>query len=300
MAETDKEKEYFSWLDVNKRLAPALNTYTGDPFFGTSLWDQYRNANAGLEEIPGIYNDGLLGEGAVADSRRKVLESQLNSQKLNAVAGGITSGLGALTSIATTANSLGQIADTSGYYTQINNLAGVGSQGYSNAGQIAADYERVGGARVDPSYDDIRNMSTGRALFGIGSAALAGASAGMQIGGPWGAAIGGLIGAGGAALGLRSGKVSAEIEDNHLGTMADYATSVSQKNMGAGAEDQAQYTFRSGVSHHAARGGQIRRQQSLQEFADRVLKRKTLNDITHSSDIVRMHGEGGTIIRIQR
>lgn len=290
----------FSWLNVNTRLAPALNTYTGNPFFGTPLRNQYRNANAGLAEVSDMYNDGLLGEGDIADARRKILTSQLNSQKFDAVAGGITSGLGALSSIAATADSLGQIADTSGYYSQINNLAGIGSQGYSNAGQIASDYERVAGMRIDPEYDDIRNMSTGRAAAGIGSAALAGASAGMQIGGPVAAAIGGLIGIGGAALGLHNGNIAAKIEDNHLGTMADYATSVSQKNMEAGAEDQAQYNFRNGVSHRAAEGGQIRRQQSLQEFADMVLKRKTNNNITHSSNIVRTHCEGGTIIRIKK
>lgn len=287
MALTNKE--------ISDMLLPPLSTYQGFAVFGPSSFDQWRNANAAQDKLQQLYDQGKF-----KDNKQQYdnWNSILTGQKFNAAASGAVAGLGAASQIYSTANDLAQIADTTQYQNMISDMDYIGRGTYNNVGQIASEYERTSTPSFE--YDDIRGASGLQRAGQIGSSALAGASAGMTIGGPWGAAIGGAIGLGAGLIGNFTGNRKARTETAFLNNQAELATATANQNLSAGHENLRRYQFRNATSHIVADGGKIeRKQESLKQFADRVMRQRRNNDITHSSGIVRQRCKGGTMIRIK-
>lgn len=197
---------------------------------------------------------------------------------------------------------LASIADTSAYWNQIDEVKSIGRNNYTDFNALTKDYGRMEGLDTSYDYRDIRGKSDGEMAAGIGSGILQGAAAGASFG-PYGAAAGAVIGLGTGLAGMFSGNAKARREQRWLQDNAIMAEHSATDNLNAGQEQLRDYQFRSGVAHRADWGGPIeRRNQSIKEYADRVLHNKpkqiSAEGKTHS--IKRSHCNGGTMIRIKR
>ena len=262
--------------------------------FGPSYFDSFRNSQARLNTL----NDMRVGAN---DSERAMIDEYASAEKANmgsTALGGALSAINGLTSIIGTAQSLADTNDTDWYDNQINQYYNIGKTNYNSFDQLASDYQRLG-YMPQITYDDIRGKTTGQKLAGVGSSTLSGAMTGLQVGGPWGALIGGVIGLGAGVGGWISGDARAENQLRFSKNNALTANEVAQINLGAGNERLTDYTFRSSIPRAKENGGPIRRQQTIQEFADSVLNKQRSNDRTRSAGFVRQKAEGGTMIRLK-
>lgn len=281
--------------DTNSNaLWGALGNNRGS-WYGTSFYDQYSNAQSGLNALNGLYGNSDYSQGEL--NKAKYF---FQGQKGSAIAGGVTAGLGSLGQIAGIATGLADIDETPLYDYQLNQLDSVGTHNYNSYNQISTAYNNLGYLQPDLDYDKIRGGSTGQRVAGLGSAALSGASAGLTIGGPWGALIGAGVGLIGAGAGWVKGNIDADRKYRDYTSDSRIAQINATENLGVQSNKIADYQFRAGISNRAESGGQIeRKEQSLQEFADRVLRNKP-TAATHKSGIIRQHCKGGTMIRIKR
>lgn len=285
------------YKDLAKGFASAIGTYPGNSTFGMSFLDQYRDANKGIGYLRNIAKDepGMAGTEGYQN-----LLSGAKGMKGSAIAGGVLSGLTAGAQILNNAMQAGQISDTTQQQNQINDLSRVGTYGYNNFDEIARDYASTNFAVPDINYDDIRGMSTGEKIGNVGTSALSGAAAGMQIGGPWGAAIGGVIGAGASLFGILSGDKKARTEEAFLNAQADMAASMANDNLTAANERILNRNNRQGVIHAVAKGGKIERKSpTIQEYANMVLSKPRRREMNCGGRIIRTRGEGGVTYRIR-
>lgn len=273
--------------DIYQKL---LQAQTGS---GKNYLSQMSNAFAGL--------DAMKNMQGITPQQKEQYGNMMKSQAATAGLGASTALLGGLSGIVGTTKNLASIADTSKQDAAIQQMGSIGQGGYSSYDQVTADYNRLNSITPDLSYDTIRGVDTKQKVGGVLSATAAGAATGAQIGGPWGALAGGVIGLGSSLAGVFVGDRNARIEQQLKQAQAKQATELSQTRMRTGIDDLAQSNFRNDYANRAARGGSIeRRQQDLQAFADRIMHRQKQNDVTHSSGIVRQHCKGGTLIRIKR
>jgi len=277
---------------LRKYLAENYGTYGANQWYGPSYRDQYRNAGVGLDAL------NRLGEDEVDSGLRKEYESMFKSQQGSAVAGGVLAGLNGLTSIVGTAVDLAGNNDTQWYDDQVNQMRGIGKMNYDSYDQIVTDYGLLN-RQPHITYQDIRGKTDMQKLAGIGSATLSGAATGLQIGGPWGAAIGGAVGFLGGAAGSVMGDIDAENGLKAKKNDAYISTDIAQANLGEGTERFTGYKFRSGIGTARKDGGPIKRQQTIAEFADQIMKRQRASDRTHSAGLVHKKVEGGTMFRIK-
>ncbi|MBQ3949496.1 MAG: hypothetical protein II661_03385 [Bacteroidales bacterium] len=272
--------------EVYKALVPYLSRYGNGPF-GASLLDQWRNANSAI---------GALGELEDVEDR-ELWESALNSQKAQAVAGSVLAGLGGAAQIYGMANDLSQIADTSVQEGQIANKAAIGTRDYSNNYQLMSAYDSLGNYQPDLSLDTLRGTTEQERIGGALSAGLAGAGAGMTIGGPWGAAIGFGVGTLGGILGNVANKTNAKWAQKGLQTDNLIADNYAVRNLGAQGDNLADAQSRLYKAHSMAEGGKM---TTLEDFAKRVQQKQKDNSVTRSAGIVRTYCKGGVRIRIKR
>lgn len=267
-----------------------LKAQTGS---GKNYLSQMSNAFAGLDALKGMQD--------ITPQQKEQYGNMMKSQAATAGLGASTALLGGLSGIVGTTKNLASIADTSKQDAAIQQMGSIGQGGYSSYDQVAADYNRLNSINPDLSYDTIRGVDTKQKVGGVLSATAAGAATGAQIGGPWGALAGGVIGLGSSLAGVFVGDQNARIEQQLKQAQAKQATELSQTRMRTGIDDLAQSNFRSDYANRAAMGGSIeRKKQGLQAFADRIMNRQKQNDVTHSSGIIRQHCKGGTMIRIKR
>lgn len=281
--------------EISKRLAQRLGEFPGNSTFGQSFYDQYRNANSGLGYLRSIENEVIPSDRGQYDN----LVSGVKGLKGSAIAGGAIAGLTAGAQILNNATQAAQLEDTTQFENQLTDLSRVGSYGYNNFDEIARDYSRT---NFNPSisYDDIRGMSTGEKIGNVGSSALSGAAAGMQIGGPWGAAIGGVIGAGAGLAGILTGDRAASVKETFLNNQADIAAGMAQDNLNAAHERILNRNDRRGVVHAVAKGGQIeRKSESIKAYADRVLSKPRVNNSKCGGRITRSYCDGGVKYRVR-
>lgn len=284
--------------EIAKNFGQRLGTFQGTNMFGMSFADQFRNANQGLGYLRDIQDKGLVS--SKDQGQVNSLMAGAKGMKGQAIAGGAIAGLTAGTQILGNAFQAGQIADTSQQQNEINDLSRVGTYGYNNFDEIARDYASTNFAGPDINYDDIRGMSTGEKIGNIGSSALSGAAAGMQIGGPWGAAIGGVIGAGASLAGVLSGNKKARTEEAFLNAKADMAASMANENLTAANERLLDRNNRKGAVNSVAKGGCIERKSpTIQEYANRVLAKPRRREMNCGGRITRMRREGGVTYRIR-
>lgn len=274
---------------------------SGNAMFGPSFYDQGKNANLALDALNKMPDYAVDPVNGITGEQRDRYGSFLKGQRNQAIAGGIMAGLNGLTQIGTAASSIAGINDTTGYDNQIADIRNIGSTDYNSFDQLASDYTRLGDLQPNINYGDIRGMTTGQKVGNVFSSTLSGAVAGNQIGGPVGAAVGGLVGLGAGAAGWLIGDHRAEQEERRLKQNAVLANQDAELNLDTAGERLKEYKFRSGVSHMAKNGGQIeRRQETIQEFAERIKKKPRQRGYGGGGCIVRRHCNGGTMIRFKK
>lgn len=208
---------------------------------------------------------------------------------------GLLSGIGQLGQQAV---SLGQIEDTSGYRGMIDDYSLIGSRGASSFNQLANLYEQAGRGVALPTTQDIRGYSDGQKVGSVLTSVASGASAGAMFG-PWGALAGGVIGLGTGLTGMLVGNARAEREAERLATQQSIASKRVRSNLYGAGERLSDYKFRSGISNVAKKGGPLR-QQSIQEFASRVLNQPHRVAEGKPVSIQKHYCEGGLKISIKK
>ena len=212
----------------------------------------------------------------------------------SAIAEGISTGVQLLG----TATNMSKINDNQPIVQQnLNNLNAIGKYRYDNVGQLVNDYNYL---NINPSlnFDDVRGMTTGQKALGTLSLGASGALTGLSIGGPWGALAGGVIGTAAGAYGWITGDKNAESFIRDARMNGQYASINGRKNAEANTENYL--NDEQGERIVSAKGGKIRRHQSIQEFADRILNNRTKNEPSRSAGIERQRVDGGLRIRIKR
>lgn len=189
------------------------------------------------------------------------------------------------------------VQDTTGLKNQIQAYGNIGRGTYNNYDQLASDFGQLD-LTPDIDEDEIRGLTTGQKLGTIGSGVATGALAGSAFG-PIGAGIGAGVGLLTSGLGILTGDNEAQKQADYLKNMQSIANRTARINLGLAHEDIRERRNREGLYNLSAQGGKINRGESIQKFADRVMKRPRVNDSSASTVKVR-HGEGGTIIRIKR
>lgn len=285
------------YSELMKQMQSALNTYQGNPVFGTSFRDQWRNAGQGQNVLGTLTNDD-----DVSEEQRNALASGLKSMKGSAVAGGIISGISGASNILSTSLGAAKIQDTSRYQNQIADLSRAGAFNYNNYDQLANDMAMTD-FNVGIDYDKIRGMGgkgvTKEKIGAVGSSALSGAATGLQIGGPWGAAIGAVVGGGAALAGILSGDKKAQIEEGYLNLQAQRAQISANENFDAAHERISDTNNRYNMVNAVANGGQIkRRKQSIMEYADKVTRTPHLRE-QRPFGIVSKKCNGGIMVRLK-
>ncbi len=262
---------------------------------GNNYISQISNSRQALSALNGM--DGVTDD---QQDKLKSGEQASIAQSLTGMAGTIAGGLGGI--ISNTINMAG-IADTTQMDNTIASMADVGSSGYGSFDDISQDATRMSQLdnSLDLSYDAIRGKSDAELAGGVLSNAASGALAGLQVGGPWGALAGGVIGLGSGIAGALTGNAAARTKQATAALDRKEATLRGRENIASSSDALRDRSFRNAYANRAARGGQLERKTiNIREFAYTVLDRQRKADRTHSSGLVRRHCNGGTMIRIKR
>ena len=264
-----------------------------DQMYGQSFWGSYRDAanrrRALPEEVAANDGDSWYGRDP------EVYDDVLKSQQQQAVAGGIVTGLTGATTLLSNAYKDAQIRDTAMQEGVIADLRNAGNYNYNNYDQLANDY-----ARTDFSpnfnYQDIRGMTTGQQVGSVATSTLSGAATGLQVGGPWGALIGGVVGLGTGLAGVATGNAAAQVKQDSLNLQASLASDAARQNFEAAHERIGDNIHRQNAVNAVARGGQIRR------FADHALLKvpKQVEHYSCGGKVQRIKKDGGLTIRIHK
>lgn len=275
-----------------------LQTQQMQNVYGGTFFDAVDNSPLNLQPT----NDGLV-------DRNKNIQGNTTGQNTGISGNGFSNAMnkgmavaGGVMDLVGSYQDLAGIADTSQQWNQIEGVKDIGRSNYSDLSALTQDYTRMEGLDTSYDYRDIRGKNDGQLAMGVGSAMLKGASAGAAFG-PWGILAGGAIGLGAGLAGVFTGNAKAKREQQWLQDNAIMAEHSATENLNAGHEQLRDYQFRSGISNRADWGGQIeRRNQSIKEYADRVLhnKPKQISAEGKMHSIKRSHCNGGTMIRIKR
>ena len=288
----------WDYSKIMDEMRDALGTFQGNPYFGTTYADQWRNSNAGLGVLRQYQPETTLER-----QQFDALNSGLRSMRGNAIAGGVLTGLTGAANIAGNAMNAARLQDTTHIENQIGDLHRAGAYNYNNFDQLANDMANTNfGVNVD--YEDIRGMGgkgvTKEKVGAVGGSALSGAASGMQIGGPLGAAIGGVIGAGAGLWGVLSGDAKARNEEKYLNLQAQLAQDAAQNNFEAAHERISDEQNRYKMVNAVATGGKIaRRRQSIIEYANKVTKTPQRKEF-RPRGIVGYRSEGGFVVRLNK
>lgn len=236
----------------------------------------------------------------ISDANAEAYDDALRAQQGQAVAGGIITGLTGATTLLSNAFKDAQIRDTSMQENQIANLSRAGAYNYNNYDQLANDYAQTNFGGPNINYQDIRGMTTGQKFGSVGTSMLSGAATGLQIGGPWGAlaglAVGGLTGIGG----VLAGDSAARTRQESLNIQAQLAADAAQQNFAAAHERIGDNIHRQNAVNAVKYGGPISRKQSIQEYADKVLRKggPMLRE-RKPSNVQRIMTNGGCVYRVK-
>ena len=284
---------------TNEQLAQLLQSagqYGASSFAGPSFADQYNNFSAQGNTLKGLYDNKQISQ-----EQFDTAKAGINAGKASAAVGGGLAIAGGITDILTNSFNMANINDTTAFQNQVDDIGRIGSSNYTSYDQLLSEYGKLSAAPGEFDYDEIRGGSTGERIGGVLSSTLSGATTGLTVGGPWGALAGAVIGLGAGVGGWIAGDYAADIEKQRLELQSKQNARIASMNLNAAGENIRNYDFRAGVARRAADGGKIeRKEQSLQDFAARVLKKRNLNDITRRVGFVRQHCDGGTMIRIKR
>lgn len=278
-----------------QQLLQGASQFGMNQIGGPSFVDQYRNARQSMSLLKGL-NVGT----DITQRQYNAAKAGIKNTKGSAIAGGVMAGLSGAADILNNTFNMSQIADTSGMENQIQEVGQIGNQQYTNFDQLNADFEKLASSPMHFDYDDIRGKSDGELAGGVISSTLSGASAGMTIGGPWGALAGGVVGLGSGIIGVVSGNKDAERKQEQMELDARIASDTARQNLSLANENLMDYNFRAGVSNRADEGGKIDRVQAVKNFASRAMRKSARYNVKDNVPIQARHAEGGTIIRIKR
>ena len=256
-----------------------------DRMYGQSFLGSYHNAGRARNDLELAAND---------DDSGYALDQSLKSQQGQSVAGGIVTGLTGATTLLSNAYKDAQIRDTTMQEGMISDLRNAGNYNYNNYDQLANDY-----ARTDFSpnfnYQDIRGMTTGQQVGSVATSTLSGAATGLQIGGPWGALVGGVVGLGTGLAGVATGNSAAHVKQDSLNLQASLASDAAQQNFEAAHERIGDNIHRQNAVNAVKYGGAISR------FADNALL-KVPKQVEHKcgGKIERLYCNGGVKVRIHK
>ena len=245
-----------------------------------------------------LQDQNYLDKNKISNENAALYDDALRSQQGQAVAGGIITGLTGATTLLSNAFKDAQIRDTSMQEGIISDLSRAGNINYNNYEQLANDYAQTD---FNPQfgYQDIRGMTTGQQIGSVGTSTLSGAMTGLQIGGPWGALIGGVVGLGTGLGGVLTGNAAAHAKQDQLNLEADLAADASRQNFAAAHERIGDNIHRQNAINAVAEGGPIKRQQSIKEYADRVLGHKAIQRERKPSGVQRIMTNGGCVYRVK-
>lgn len=262
--------------------------------FAGSYQDAARRRAQLAEAYAANDNDSWYGR----EDQYNAEDSALRAQQGQAVAGGIVAGLTGATTLLSNAFKDAQIRDTTMQENQIADLRNAGNVNYNNYDQLANDYAQT---NFNPqfNYQDIRGMTTGQQVGSVATSTLSGAMTGLQIGGPWGALAGGVIGLGTGLGGVLTGNAAAKTRQETLQIDADFAADASRRNFAAAHERIGDNIHRQNAVNAVAQGGPIRRQQSIKEYADKVLGQKAVQRERKPSNVQRIMTNGGCVYRVK-
>lgn len=246
------------------------------------------------------FDDSYLGAAMAFGKKAKDAKAAGNEEeaqammanKASSMVGGALTAVNGVTGMLNTALQSAGIQDTSQYTNQIDTLGQAGNHNYYDYGQLARDMSNTDFS-VNTDYDAIRGMGgkgvTKEKIGAVGSSTLNGAMTGLQVGGPWGALAGAVIGAGSSIGGILAGDAKARVQQGYLDANADRATNLAMLNFNAGLEDISDRRNRFNLVNYAAKGGKIeikkenegkftaaakRHNMTVQEFAKHVLAKK--------------------------
>lgn len=214
-----------------------------------------------------------------------------------ALRNGITAGLGILNGaneILAASLPAAQIRQTPGFNYKLNNLRMYGNMNFDTNEQLANSYDQTNfGLRQNERI--VRGMNGWQKAGTIGSAMASGANAGSVFG-PYGALAGAAIGGLFAGANTINGDTAAYNRTQADNLNVQFAQQDANQNRLYQADRLEDRNYRFNQSHPAARGGQIetqREQESLQQFANRVLHRKD------SILPKRTYQKGGVCVKIR-
>lgn len=278
-------------LKGQAKLADVLNTAMN--YSGNSFYAQGRNAQKGINAIQG----GI--DGAEDADIQKALGS-LKSQKAASAIGGAATAVSGIGDILNTSMNMAQIEDTSTQHNQIDSMATIGTGDYGSYGDILTDYTRLSQVQPDTSYDSIRGGSTMERIGGVGKNIASGAMTGLQVGGPWGALAGAVVGLGAGIGGWITGNQNAKAESALLKAEYNNNQQIAQNNILKSTDKMADTQFSNMYRNRMAEGGRLKKQADLRTFADAIMNKRKVSDVTHSVGIEKKYVDGGLMIRIKR
>lgn len=261
---------------------------------GGSFYNQYKQAQGQLNTLKG------LDASRFAEGQKELFEGAINSAKADALAGGAVAGLNGLTSILNNGAQMSQISETPQYDNLLSQLNAIGNQDYNTFSSLSSGYERANSSQPNFDFDTVRGMDTGEKIGNVANSTLSGASAGMQIGGPVGAAIGAGVGLIAGGVSWIAGDKKAQQKLEQYQADARTASNNNSVNLASEAERLRTNQFRNGVQNRRASGGYIETADALSSWSGNMMRRSKRNDVTRSAGLKRVHGNGGTIIRIKR
>lgn len=262
-------------------------------YSGNSYYAQGKNAQLGINAIQG----GIEG---VEDADIQKALGSLKSQKAASGIGGAATAIGGIGDILNTSLSMAQIADTSAQHNQINSMTELGNSDYSSYGDILTDYTRLSQINPDISYDTVRGGSTTERIGGVGKSIASGAMTGLQVGGCWGALVGGIVGAGAGIGGWIAGNQNAKAETALLKAEYNNDYQIARNNIVKSTDKMADNQFSNMYRNRMAEGGRLKKQADLRSFADAIMNRRKVADVTRSAGIEKEYVDGGLMIRIKR
>lgn len=205
------------------------------------------------------------------------------------IMGKASSALGGLSGLVQGFTSSNQIADTSGIRTGIENTAETDFASASDFQSLADTYSDMNWQDSDYGMWDVRGASKGQLAGNVLSSAASGAMAGLSVGGPWGALVGGVAGLGTGLAGVFTGNARAEREAAELNRLAQDANQRAQNNFFMAQDSLKDDYGRNLLKNVAAEGGRIhikpskrgtftaaakKHGKSVQAFASQVLANK--------------------------
>lgn len=278
-------------LKGTAKLADVLNTAMN--YSGNSFYSQARNAQKGINAIQG----GIEG---VEDADIQKALGSLKSQKAASAIGGISTAIGGIGDILNTSMDMAQIEDTSMQHNQIDSMATIGTGDYGSYNDILTDYTRLSQIQPDTSYDSIRGGSTIERIGGVGKNIASGAMTGWQVGGIWGAIAGAGAGLGTGIGSWITGNQNATAESSLLKAEENNNQQIAQNNIMKSTDKMANNQFSNMYRNRKAEGGRLKKQADLRSFADAIMNRRKVADVTRSIGVEKKYVDGGLMIRIKK